>query len=520
MKFPAFGETTFFETRENASAITYILPQSERHAFDAYCALLLKNGYEQKESYCNNGHCFAAFSRADEGVFLNYYEAIRELTLVTEEHCRYFSYRDQAPAACVCAQITQIALEVFGLSYAIRLPDGRFVVIDGGCEFETDADRLFRCLCDGSPEPRPVIAMWVMTHPHDDHFHCFFKFMEKYVEAVEIEKFLLNFPDANDLAHYPKLADGSRLWLNSSGAERIPRMFDVIKQETNAPVYMAHTGQRYRVGDAVCEILASIDDTIHCSDNINATSLVMRMELAGQVILWTADASFAAARLPQKYGSYLKADILQVPHHGFQSGDPNAEIAGYALIAPQVCLLPASEDTAYTLFSAHRPSTRYLMRDVGVAEMIAGTPQRTITLPYTPPAYGKKELERNYHTGLDNCGATTWIFSNLSTACAEDFEFTLLNTTLSRATVWIELFFENTAQRVRFIKAELGKCCIKQLSIIGDEVDGDALYFNSLSLKAQGIPENAPFAVRFLCDVPIVVSHRRHAASYHTAGNR
>ena len=48
----------------------------------------------------------------------------------------------------------------------------------------------------------------------------------------------------------------------------------------------------------------------------------------------------------------------------------------------------------------------------------------------------------------------------------------------------------------------------------------DALYFNWLSLKAQCTPENAPFAVRFMSDVPVVVSHPDHPASYHAAGNR
>ena len=93
-------------------------------------------------------------------------------------------------------------------------------------------------------------------------------------------------------------------------------------------------------------------------------------------------------------------------------------------------------------------------------------------------------------------------------------EFTLLNMTHAKPTVWIELFFESKDQCIRHIKTDLGILSIKTLSIVGEDVDPDALYFNWLSLKKQGIPENADFAVRFLCEVPIVVSHKTHKATY------
>ena len=41
-----------------------------------------------------------------------------------------------------------------------------------------------------------------------------------------------------------------------------------------------------------------------------------------------------------------------------------------------------------------------------------------------------------------------------------------------------------------------------------------------LTLLEQGVPENALFAVRFLCDVPIVVSHKTHEPSYRSSVNR
>jgi hypothetical protein len=298
----------------------------------------------------------------------------------------------------------------------------------------------------------------------------------------------------------------------------IPRMLSVI-ESTGAAVYAPHTGQRYVIGDAVCDILGSIDDTIHRSSNVNATSLVIRMQLGGQVILWAADAPFSDMQLCEKYGEYLKSDILQVPHHGFQSGKAESEIEAYRLIRPEVCLLPVSDYNAFTIFCTHRPSTRFLMQDAGVQELITGDDERPLTLPYTARPEGKEVLKRKFLTGLNASGSRAWFFTDLNTANPDDFIFTILNTSQPTVTVWIELFFENRDSNIRYIKVDIEAKTMKRISIIGDEVDPDAVYYNWMSLKEHGVPENAIFAVRFLCDTPIVVSHPAHAPAYHSTYN-
>ncbi len=107
------------------------------------------------------------------------------------------------------------------------------------------------------------------------------------------------------------------------------------------------------------------------------------------------------------------------------------------------------------------------------------------------------------------------MFSELSTARPEDFEFTILNTTVVQTKVWIELYFEDKTRRILFIETQTPKYSLKKLNIVGEDVDPDTLYYNPSSLTQKGIPENAPFAVRFLSEVPIVVSHRTHRANYY-----
>ncbi len=503
-------------SRMSKRSSVWVFSNTEKSLFGKYCAYFEQNGYSAFENRCGESRCFAAYSLDGEGIFLNYYESLQELTLVQEEESPYFSYYDSCGTDRVTPLITQVSLEDFGMSYVVRLSDGRFLVIDGGRSFEPDADRLYACLSAQTPHEKPVIAAWIFSHPHSDHFQCFLPFMEHYAACVRIEKFLFHFPDSDDLELYPKLAKKSAWLGDDSSVTVIPQMLEWVAR-TGAAVYTPHTGQRYRIGDADCEILASMDDTVLRSQNINATSLVIRMELGGQVILWTTDAAFSVAQLPEKYGRDLKADILQVPHHGFQSGSADAEIAGYDLIRPTVCLLPAADYIAYTEFCVHRAGTRHLMRADYVKEIITGTVQRTLTLPYTPEANAAQAHQRSCRLGLDNCGARTWIFSDLSTAREEDLVFSVLNTTSLPCEILIDLFFEEKSQRLHFIRAKIGGMSYQRLCITGEEVEADAFYYNPASLKLRGVPQNARFAVRFLSDIPIVVSHEDHAPSYRSA---
>jgi len=516
IKIPAFGETDFFENRENEHAVVFMIPNADADVFSAYGKLLSEQGYTQKEASETDTHLYAAFFNGEDAFFLNYFSAVRELYLVQEDSCPYFSYSDTPRNTAVTPQITQMELADFGMSYVIRLSDGRFIIIDGGRDFEVDRERLYQHLCANSVHERPIIAAWILSHPHADHFHLFVGFVDQYGEDVVIEKMLFLFPEADDLAHYPSLEKSDRRFdYDNSGTTYIRKLLERIER-LGLPVYRPHTGQTYQIGDAACEILASMDDTIHASTNVNAASLVIRMELGGQTILWATDAPFSTVQLAEKQGERLKADILQIPHHGFQSGTAEGEISGYERIQPRVCFLPVSDYNAYTTFCAHREGTRYLMTQAGIDELITGTPMRTIELPYTPAPYAKAEILRSYLAGQDNCGSKTWVFTGLSTSEPDDFVFTLLNSTHIGATVWIELFFEDRGQWVRHIKADISPLAMRQISIVGDRVDPDALEFNWLSLHTQGIPENARFSVRFLCSLPMIVSHEHHPATYHS----
>jgi hypothetical protein len=238
------------------------------------------------------------------------------------------------------------------------------------------------------------------------------------------------------------------------------------------------------------------------------------MEIENTVILWTADVMCDLSRLADKYREYLKSDILQIPHHGFQSGNADDEIECYDLIQPKVCFLPVSDYNCYTVIDSFRESTRYIFNLECVDEIITGDNQKTITLPYFPKKEFKKEYYNKYLNGVRNNGSNVWVFNDLHTSDSEDFIFTILNMTHFNTEIYAELFFEDPDKEVRFIKFNVNGRSIKTVNIIKD-VDDDALYFNWLSLKIQGVVENAPFAVRFMSDKPVVITHKKHKANFY-----
>lgn len=506
-KIPAFGERICSENQANATAHVWSIEQASQ-LFEAYGALLSEQGYEQREGRTCGENRYAAWQKGSEGVFINAYGATDELRIVSESACRYFDFSDRAGKEIFAPQITQVKLNDYGMSYVIRLADGRFILIDGGFIYDSDADALHQTLQAQANGGRPVIAAWILTHQHEDHFHCFLRFMEKYGEEVEIEKFLFNFPDPFDFDHYPEQERDNAKLPNSRACVKVPELLAWIKK-LGAPIFTPHTGQKYRIGDAEIELLACIDDTIHQTQNGNATSLVFRMELGSQVILWTADAGCSYAKLAERYGAYLKADILQIPHHGFQSGKAEAEIRTYQLCDPKVCLLPVSGYCAYTFFCLRREGTRYLMQSERVEELIDGDEQRTLVLPYTPRAGMLAERKRRMQLGMANNGARCFVFSGLCTANERDLCFTLLNMTVLPVSVRVELYFEDKKLAMRSLWAEVLGSSLKICRLTDAE--------NGILPADKRLPENAPFAVRFLCDVPIVVTNEAHAAAYYTA---
>ncbi|MBR4863925.1 MAG: hypothetical protein IKU07_05050 [Oscillospiraceae bacterium] len=521
LQFPAFGETAYFDDKESKDTRVIIIENAEISKLDDYCRLLEDHGYTQMQKETLPHRIYCSYKKKQEGIFLNYFAGTKQLQIVTEKKCNYFDYRDTALGVCTTARLTQIHLSDYGLSDVIRLQDGRLIIIDGANVYEKDIENLFTRMKADSPYEKPIIAAWIMTHPHSDHYNCFIPFDLKYGDQVEIQKMFYNFPQHNDTKHYPKLAKDGKAFSNWYGKELtgcdVLLMFREKVAEMGLPVYTPHTGQSYRIGEALVQFYGTMDDTIHRSQNINATSLMFTIELAGQRIFFGGDGSFSDAKLAERFDEELKSDILQVPHHGFGCGSAEGQIKGYRLIDPRICVLPVEKPLAYGSFTTYREGTQYLMTQMNVEEMITGEKEQVLDLPYSPAPNGVYQLQQRYLEGRDNTGARTWVFMDLDTAKESDFTFSILNSTYIPADISVEIFLENVQRRVIRRKIAGPRLGVFRVNCLVTEAEDPENLDMAALMEQLGIPGDTHFAIRFISNIPVVIAHTEHQPAYRSS---
>ena len=490
---PDFGKVAFDEA-EGPGCRVMCLHEVTGDAFEGYLKDIAALGYICRECRMLGENPFYAFEKENAALFLVHYPSMGHMSLVGEKDSGYFSWKDR-PGTEICQSLlTHIEPVDYGMSYLIRLCDGRFLVLDGGWEFEPDADALMNQLQAQSLTEKPVIALWIFTHPHIDHYRCFLAFRDKYRDRVEIQSFFYNFPEITEelVSRVPRL-------LEEEETEWLQKLDGYVK-DTGVPVIRPHTGQVYAFANARVEVLASTDDACYGPCNVNSISLVLRMEIDGQTLLFCADSEMDHVFLAERYGDYLKCDILQVTHHGFNGGSLDA----YKLADPAVCLVPVSEKLFYGTMGVYREENKALVYDLNVQEIITGsTGDHVLPLPYAPKANGRVRLLETAERWQRNLGACSWIFGDMTW---DTCRFSVMNLTAFEALVRADLIFEDRSNNIRAIQIKATPKIVKRVNFADpDSIDGDALYFNPTSLAKMGIPEGKTFAVHFMADKPVVI---------------
>ena len=266
-----------------------------------------------------------------------------------------------------------------GMSYVVILPDGRFLIFDGG--YEQDSERLYRFLCDNNrrPDKKIIIAGWVITHAHTDHYKCFVQFASDHARDVELQYFIANHAIASEFHR----GSGYCPYLEVEAYDTLTA-FDGVK------IIRPHSGQIIRFCDVELEVVYTHEDHYpRVMPYLNDSSTVIRLKACGQSILFMADCDKNTCDiLCDTLGDALKSDFIQVNHHGYSGGT----VELYQKVAPTYSLWTTSDiafrfrtcGVKYQWIGNAVESNKYLYDTLGRENcFIADGPVEIIRLPLT-----------------------------------------------------------------------------------------------------------------------------------------
>lgn len=358
------------------STMIYVTDATEA-AFLDYATALERAGMKKYDENQLGTSRFYTYTTAKATVTAGYNPATRTVRIILDNTgTRPVSAADNAEVQKVCEPtLTQFRPELLGnetgMSYIIRLEDGRFAVIDGGINDDSDVDRLYDTLCaQNVRNGNPVIAAWFLTHAHGDHYDTFLRFTEKYRGRFVLETAVWNLPP-KELA---SVDEWSRNFITST-----------IGSMAGTKVIYARTGQKFRFGSVSIDVWHTPDDLypVFVSSQ-NDASVILRMEIGGQSVMFLADADAQiAAYMVERYGAALRSDFMQISHHGYSYSTAMPPL--FRAIDPIVVLWPSSDEW-YHEFQTNRGHNSDILPGKGrVVEAIAATHgTRTLTFPYTP----------------------------------------------------------------------------------------------------------------------------------------
>lgn len=210
-----------------------------------------------------------------------------------------------------------------GMGYIIQTDNGHFILVDGGMD-HADASRIADILFTHSE--KPVIDMWIITHPHKDHCTALIGFAENedLKKSIPVKAVCFNNPEYFDERCKDDIAAMNTLHRKLSCEHIKPR-----------------SGDLYNIDDIEIRILFVWSDLDGLSDS-NELSTVFTVSDGSTKIMLTGDTSeYVLNYVCRKYKNtpeLCKSDIVQLPHHGLNGGTTEF----FDLVQAKTVLVPIS----------------------------------------------------------------------------------------------------------------------------------------------------------------------------------
>lgn len=322
----AYGQTLYYYTETTAAE------------YETYCKTLEAAGYGKHLSNSSAGNLYATYVKGDTVVHAYYTDYEKAVRLVTGSISQTGLTQNDVTTdpkvtdfSVIQMNLTYATAGSGGMGYVITLEDGRFVIVDGGNEVAEDAERLYKLLQKYNKRIDGIkIAGWILTHEHDDHYGLFKSFVTQYGGDVEIQNFYASIPSVSYRATSNNPSDF--MWTQ----------FDVLSALAGGiPVTVLHTGQKFMISNAEFEILYTTEDLYPKQlTAFNDASTVFRVCANGKSVLFLGDAAGDTSNvLCNMYGAYLKSDVVQVAHHGWNGATTEV----YQNVDPEIAMWPNSQ---------------------------------------------------------------------------------------------------------------------------------------------------------------------------------
>lgn len=313
--------------------------------FDAYARKLLSAGYTvHAENTMASVKC-VTFVNGEAMINLTYCTADRSLRAVVDPiDMNGLPVVENETYLPVCKNtLTQLAtLKIYYMCYIFKLDNGEFLVFDSG------GNGAYKHVHDSLVElnggKHVTVACWIFSHFHCDHIGGFLEMgdREELMKDITVKRIIHNFPQK-------QVTDTA---LNPGDQNNLARWPGVVER-AGARVYHARTGQKWRFANVELECLFSFEDLMPfdtIADRTNPTSTAFSVTVEGQRLLITGDCTReSTALMAKRYGEWLKADFVQLPHHGW--GDGGTAVEFYQCSTPRFVLYPGP---AYSPFKAEQ----------------------------------------------------------------------------------------------------------------------------------------------------------------------
>lgn len=193
--------------------------------------------------------------------------------------------------------------------FIFRADDGRLAVLDGGRP--GDAEHIIEILEAIAYPEKPRISLWFFSHMHVDHYGVYKSICEnpELAKRIKVDKFLAHLLPEEFYASLskeanPKFARVRSLILESEG--KVCKEYIQVSE-----------GEEYVLGNLKFTVVHTPSMEFAEQMNMNDSSVVYRLDVGGQRILFLSDSEYVTSNdLMKNHLDDIWADVVQVGHHG------------------------------------------------------------------------------------------------------------------------------------------------------------------------------------------------------------